>query len=478
MSANFYNAELTAIVDEMFRDNFTKQIERKVNEIGLPDNISKSLMKSGMIYVSDVMYELVSNTDMVCLGVTQEKAEIIVKKLNEMHLKLGISREPIYELELSKGLLQSLELKYKSIQDMLIYGFGGLVDTFSVGEAIEIAFALRKKGYLLSGFPGLEKEEFYKKTRDFLIEQPLSFIGIPKEIEEKFAYAIDEDICIDFLVDEPLENLYTYCQDIDECFRIHNILKCFGSVKEIYNIETDKNAFLKENTVRYKSIDEIQLTDRIKKRLKKAGITYVEELVSISANDLVNKKIIDDIMLSEIRRVLYKGHILLKDDYVIVCKDCNKRYVTNDLNSNKCYACLEKEKRVSRIDLIDISVDGPEYKFAWKAPMEFAVYANIKNVTNRVIKVQVSDFYLVENDKHIAPIAYEEGYEFREEMIIPRTIKAIGKKWTSKRFQSDFELAYNTYAILSLKIDDESVFRMFKFAYKNHGWILDDYFLV
>ena len=61
---------------------------------------------------------------------------------------------------------------------------------------------------------------------------------------------------------------------------------------------------------------------------------------------------------------------------------------------------------------------------------------------------------------------------------MPGTVKSAGKIWDTERFKYSSFLDSDAYAILIIKIGVEDHKRMYKFAYKNDAWVIDDFYTV
>lgn len=458
-------------------EEFSNRINLQINEIGLSDSILFKLHKAGIMSVSDLMYKLVTQSDIICIGLTAPEVEAISEIIRTMGLRLGIFDEPISNLGFWGSIGDRLESKYVGIQNLLEAGFRGVLDVLSAEDAVKTGKQLRRAGYLLAGYPGLDDPETCEKLRPYFFAQPLSFIDLSEETAQRLKLALGNNVSLKYFR-RPVRMWYSIIQDFDGCCSIAEQLKNLRfPLKGAEDLALGKDEFLQRNTKLYSDFEEIGISKKLYHTLTGKGITSVEQLVTFSANELSAQKIAGESALESIRNALRDGRLLLKNDYILKCEHCDNQFVSNNVDQTICDACEAKKKRVLKISKLEITISGPDYGSYTNLSSGFTLYANMKNTTPDLLKVQLVDFYVVENDKQISPKYYLSGYSFNEEMIMPGTVKSAGKIWDTERFEYSSFLD-DVYAILIIKIGAEERKRMYKFVYENDAWVIDDFFTV
>lgn len=459
-------------------EDFSNRINLQIKEIRLPDSILFKLHEAGILSVSDLMYELVAHSDVIRIGLTAPEVEAISEIIRSMDLRLGIFDEPISNLGFWDSVGDRLEAEYAGIQSVLKAGFCGVIDALSAEDAVKTGKQLRRAGYLLAGYPGLDDPETCKKLRPYFFAQPLSFIDVSGEAAQRLKLARGADMHLEYFR-RPVRMWYSIIQDFDSCRSIAEQLKKLQfPIKGAEDLSLGEDEFLHKNTKLYSDLEELDISKKLYHTLVNKGITSVEQLIAFSAAELSAQKIAGESALASIRNALHDGRLLLKDDYVLKCEHCDDQFVSNDTGRTICDTCAAKKKRVSKISKLEITISGPDYGSYTNLSSGFTLYANMKNTTSDLLKVRLVDFYAVEGDKQISPKYYLNGYSFDEEIIMPETVKSAGKIWDTERFKYSSFLDSDAYAILVIKIGTEDHKRMYKFAYKNGSWVLDDFYSV
>lgn len=459
-------------------EDFSNRINLQIKDIGLPESILFKLHEAGIVTVSDLMYELVAHSDIIRIGLTTPDVEVISEIIRAMDLRLGIFDEPISSLGFWGSVGERLEAEYVGIQSILKAGFCGVIDALSAEDAVKTGKQLRRAGYLLAGYPGLDDPETCKKLRPYFFAQPLSFIDVSEESARRLKLARGADMHLEYFR-RPVRVWYSIVQDFDSCNAIAEQLKKLQfPLKGAEDLSLGKEEFLQRNTKLYSDLEELDISNKLYHTLIGKGITSVEQLVAFSAAELSAQKIAGESALASIRKALHEGRLLLKDDYVLKCERCEGHFVSDDTSRVICDACAAKKKRVAKISKLEITISGPDYGSYTNLSSGFTLYANMKNTTSDLLKVRLVDFYVVEGDKQISPKYYLNGYSFDEEMIMPGTVKSAGKIWDTERFKYSSFLDSDAYAILIIKISVEDHKRMYKFACKNDTWVIDDFYTV
>ena len=125
-------------------EDLNSRIALQIDGIGLPDNVLFRLKEAGIATVSDLMYELVTHTDVIRIGLKEPDVEAISEVIRSMELRLGIFDEPISNLGIWDALSDRLESEYTDIQGILKAGFCNIIDTLSGEDAIRTGKQLQK----------------------------------------------------------------------------------------------------------------------------------------------------------------------------------------------------------------------------------------------------------------------------------------------------------------------------------------------
>jgi len=411
------------------------------------------------------------------MGLKGPEIQILSDTIRAMNLRLGIFKEPISCLGIWDSLRERLESEYDDIQEILKTGFCDMIDVLSGADAVRTAKQLRKAGYLLVGYPGLDNPETCKKLREYFLAQPLSFLHLPERVVRRMNLACGKEVCLNYFVKHPVKDWFAIIQNFDDCLEIAKRLKNLHiRLKDATNLKHGEDMFLRKNTILYSSIEDLPISKKITQALIEKDITSVEQLVGFSSVQIKDQQILGDTSIESIRKALHEGGLLLKDDFVMRCETCEERFVSDDIERVLCDDCIAKKKRLSKNSKIEIAITGPEYGIYSNTPHGFTLWANIKNISSDLLNIRLADFYLVEDEKQISPSYFLTGYSFDEELIMPGTLKSVGKIWDTARFKFSSFLTDDTYAVFVIKITSESHKRLYKFVYKDETWIMDDYY--
>lgn len=215
------------------------------------------------------------------------------------------------------------------------------------------------------------------------------------------------------------------------------------------------------------------------KKLDELGVGDVVKLQELCINDLENADFTKSQIELLIDELLING-IALKGDKVKKCDFCNKEYVyvPNFVEDEKnyCPECCDKVKRLQNIKNLDIELEKPDYGSFGGGENGFYITATVKNITKKLCRVKLNDFYLVSDERKWVPRYFLTGYQFDDEDIIPNTVKSIAKIWCGSPWTSR-TVEENDYVIIELIIKD-SVKQIYKFVYTKTGWRKDDFFSV
>ena len=102
--------------------------------------------------------------------------------------------------------------------------------------------------------------------------------------------------------------------------------------------------------------------------------------------------------------------------------------------------------------------------------------ATIKNITKKLCRVKLNEFYFVSNERKWEPKYYLTGYQFEDEDLMPNTVKSTAKIWCGNPWTEKI-VEENDYVVIELLIKD-NVKQLYKFVYTKSGWRKDDFFSV
>lgn len=214
------------------------------------------------------------------------------------------------------------------------------------------------------------------------------------------------------------------------------------------------------------------------KKLEERGISDVVSLQELCMEDIEGdfsktqiKQLIDELLING---------IALKGDKIEKCVFCGNEFIyITDFASNEkgyCSECIDKVKRVQNIKNIDIELEIPDYSSFRGGEKGFYITASIKNITKKLCRVKLNEFYLVSNERKWEPKYFLTGYQFEDEDLMPDTVKSVAKIWCGSPWTEKI-VEENDYVVLELLIKD-NVKQMYKFVYTKSGWRKDDYFSV
>lgn len=141
------------------------------------------------------------------------------------------------------------------------------------------------------------------------------------------------------------------------------------------------------------------------KKLEERGISDVVSLQELCMEDIEGdfsktqiKQLIDELLING---------IALKGDKIEKCAFCGNEFIyIIDFASNEkgyCSECIDKVKRVQNIKNIDIELEIPDYSSFRGGEKGFYITASIKNITKKLCRVKLNEFYLVSNERKWEP---------------------------------------------------------------------------
>jgi len=216
----------------------------------------------------------------------------------------------------------------------------------------------------------------------------------------------------------------------------------------------------------------------ILKKLDERGVSDVVSLQELCIEDIENdfgkiqiKQLIDELLING---------ITLKGDRIKKCDFCENEYiyVTNFSSDEKryCSECLDKVKRVQNIKNVDVELGMPDYSNFKGGEKGFYIMASIKNITKRLCRVKLNEFYLVSDARKWEPKYYLTGYQFEDEDLMPDTIKSVAKIWCGDSW-TEKVIEKNDYVVVEITLKD-NVKQLYKFVYTGTGWRKDDFFSI
>lgn len=157
------------------------------------------------------------------------------------------------------------------------------------------------------------------------------------------------------------------------------------------------------------------------------------------------------------------------------CQRCGAVFPRIPQTSPKqvCSLCESKLQRIQSISDVVIEISGPEYPCTAINGNKFALYVNIRNITERPIKAQISEFFLVSNGRQRIEETYLPGGVFLYGTILPWTTRCCARAWS---LSSENEVPINIKDYLVITLTYSGIDHMFKFVFTKHGWSIDDYY--
>lgn len=231
------------------------------------------------------------------------------------------------------------------------------------------------------------------------------------------------------------------------------------------------------NKCTLKDISELELPGRILTLLRKQNINTVKELISLTREQLMDMKQFGVKGVALIEAALMAHELLLRGDLIYECSKCGIDYpdIINVSSKHYCSKCAAKRERIEGIDRIKITLMEPEYSSFERLSSGFILYANIKNISEELIKVKLKEFYIESNGRQIAKKYHLSGYYFDEESIMPISTRTAAMIWDVENF-ADKKLKEGDMVFITLYLPQEKKNLMYKFTYGEEGMVIDDYF--
>lgn len=132
----------------------------------------------------------------------------------------------------------------------------------------------------------------------------------------------------------------------------------------------------------------------------------------------------------------------------------------------------EKEKRVSKIGQVAITVEKPDYGSDTNGIGGFTLFATIHNRGNQLIRAEMKEFMIFSGNRQWAASSDLTGYSFSAEHIMPMSAKTAAKIWSGTPWDHT-TLQDGDYLTIVLSIDNVS--HAFKFVLRDGLFTIDDY---
>ena len=142
------------------------------------------------------------------------------------------------------------------------------------------------------------------------------------------------------------------------------------------------------------------------------------------------------------------------------------------LRENTINGITEKENRVAQINLLDITMEKPDYSSYTDGTKGFTLFANIHNKSNQVMLVELKEFLLFCNGRQWVPSSNLTGYSFSAEHIMPMSSKTATKIWSGEPWVNT-KLIDGDYVTIVIELN--SVSHAFKFVLRDGLFIINDY---
>lgn len=226
-------------------------------------------------------------------------------------------------------------------------------------------------------------------------------------------------------------------------------------------------------------ISELDLPGRIITLLHKQNINTVKQLISLTRDDLMAMKQFGVKGVAQIETALISHEILLRGDLMYECEKCGVEFpdVIGTQSRHYCPKCTAKLDRIRNIDLVKITLLEPEYSSFERLSSGFILYANLKNISEELIKVKLKEFYVESHGRQIARKYHLSGYYFDEESIMPNSTRTAAMIWDVDSFLNK-KLEEGDYVFITLSLLQEKKDLMYKFQYTEDGMTIEDYFEV
>ena len=226
-------------------------------------------------------------------------------------------------------------------------------------------------------------------------------------------------------------------------------------------------------------ISELNLKSLYITTLRKIGINSVSELLGYTRKALTDTKHFGTKGITAIIDALLEHNLALKEETIYDCKDCSTKFATSItlLRTNYyCSACAAKRERIDNMEHVSVTLSTPKYSGFTTIDSGFYILANIKNLTDSLLKVKLVDFYVVSGGRQYSPKFNLTGYSFDEEMMMPKALKSAAKIWDLKDFdRRKLQEGAEVYITLSIPSLNKTLMYKFVLGFLD-SWEIDDYF--
>ena len=342
----------------------------------------------------------------------------------------------------------------------------------SQDEKWEFVKILDNNGYRFKNCP---KEEWPDIDWFILTKRakntPVNSLYLPKELCNKL---YNKNITVVKLISEDLKHLKKEISDENDIAVLLLELDKHGfRIKGMSKEECpDIEEYIEDNLVN--PILEENLSSKVFCRLIKNKIITLGKLKKYSRDDLIDKKIVDEVFIKEIVDMLQEKKMHLKHDAFYNCSRCGKVFADNvDNLEHICPICIEKIKNIGMIKDFSVVLEGPHYIKTENGTDGFIVYATIHNETKNVEKIDLSEFLLYHEYRQWSANSYLNGYEFDVEDIVPYSCKTVAKMWCGKDWENE-KIYRGNYITVSFYAKGKK--HTYKFVYRNNMFELDDYY--
>lgn len=215
------------------------------------------------------------------------------------------------------------------------------------------------------------------------------------------------------------------------------------------------------------TIDEFDVSARLFSRLRRAGFRTVNDIVSLSWQDLKLRARLSPLLMEEIIVYLDQSGFRLLNCHV-------ERYAT----AEECVKDIQRQIRLSRSNTLRLEFLPPDPGSYTKGGKGFTIYFNIHSLLTEPIKLSICDSGVFANRRQWNRDYNYTGHTLSDEYVFPTIPRTVGQIFLTENASYD-ELQKGDFYTVSFECEKNNTLYFYKYVYLGNGqWEFYDYYEV
>ena len=215
------------------------------------------------------------------------------------------------------------------------------------------------------------------------------------------------------------------------------------------------------------AIEELDLSMRLFHRLRRAGLETVNDIVSLTWQDLKQRARLTPLLMEEIISRLDQAGFRLLNCPV-------ERYATAD----ECVKEIKRQIRLSNSNTLRLEFLPPDPESYTKGGKGYTIYFNIHSLLTKPIKLSICDSGVFANKRQWNRDYNYTGHTLSNEYVFPTIPRTVGQIFLTENASYE-ELEKGDFYTVSFECEKNNTLYFYKYVYLGNGqWEFYDYYEV